>query len=217
MVSGVIIIVLTVLFPYFRPQDEFGAGGRQHGANPVVDGPWVWSVAPERGKAAALCTSACVAHASKPRRSRSLAHTLDGHGTAPLLSPSTGAVSGRGAEALAGPDHPGPAVCRRPGAMVRRPPPPPLAANAPVARRQQLLAGPTLLLPDPPHPSCRAEALDRFAVINVQYQHLLDALRPMLRQFAAYPRSVNQVRACMRACLRGACLRACSVCLCISW
>lgn len=54
-------------------------------------------------------------------------------------------------------------------------------------------------------------------MINVQYQHLLDALRPMLRQFAAYPRSVNQVRACMRACLRGACLRACSVCLCISW
>jgi len=35
--------------------------------------------------------------------------------------------------------------------------------------------------------------LDRFAVINVQYQHLQDALRPMLRQFAAYPRSVNQV------------------------
>ena len=136
MVSGVIIIVLTVLFPYFRPQDEFSAGGRQHGANPVVDGPWVWSVAPERGKAAALCTSACVAHASKPRRSRSLAHTLDGHGTAPLLSPSTGAVSGRGAEALAGPDHTGPAVCRRPGAMVRRLPSPPPAAAPPVARRQ---------------------------------------------------------------------------------
>jgi hypothetical protein len=29
----------------------------------------------------------------------------------------------------------------------------------------------------------------------VQYQHLLDALRPLLRQFAAYPRSVNQVGA----------------------
>lgn len=40
---------------------------------------------------------------------------------------------------------------------------------------------------------CRPDVLDRFAVINVQYQHLLDALRPLLRQFAAYPRSVNQV------------------------
>ncbi|KAL4859748.1 Mediator of RNA polymerase II transcription subunit 8 [Chlorella vulgaris] len=41
----------------------------------------------------------------------------------------------------------------------------------------------------------RSDALDRFAVINVQYQHLLDALRPLLRQFAAYPRSVNQTNA----------------------
>ena len=32
-------------------------------------------------------------------------------------------------------------------------------------------------------------------MINVQYQHLVDALRPLLRQFAAYPRSVNQVGA----------------------
>ncbi|EFN57634.1 hypothetical protein CHLNCDRAFT_142742 [Chlorella variabilis] len=39
------------------------------------------------------------------------------------------------------------------------------------------------------------DVLDRFAVINVQYQHLLDALRPLLRQFAAYPRSVNQTNA----------------------
>lgn len=54
-----------------------------------------------------------------------------------------------------------------------------------------------LTCPLPPSlpPSLRAEALDRFAVINVQYQHLADALRPLLRQFAAYPRSVNQVRA----------------------
>ncbi|PRW59040.1 mediator of RNA polymerase II transcription subunit 8-like [Chlorella sorokiniana] len=40
-----------------------------------------------------------------------------------------------------------------------------------------------------------SDALDRFAVINVQYQHLVDALRPLLRQFAAYPRSVNQTNA----------------------
>lgn len=41
----------------------------------------------------------------------------------------------------------------------------------------------------------RTDTLDRYAVINVQYQHLQDALRPLLRQFAAYPRSVNQVGA----------------------
>ncbi|KAL4448050.1 hypothetical protein ABPG75_005269 [Micractinium tetrahymenae] len=40
-----------------------------------------------------------------------------------------------------------------------------------------------------------SDTLDRFTVINVQYQHLQDALRPLLRQFAAYPRSVNQSNA----------------------
>lgn len=29
-------------------------------------------------------------------------------------------------------------------------------------------------------------------MVNVQHQHLQDALRPLLRQFAAAPRSVNQ-------------------------
>lgn len=32
-------------------------------------------------------------------------------------------------------------------------------------------------------------------MVNVQYAHLADALRPTLRAFAAYPRSVNQVGA----------------------
>ncbi len=60
----------------------------------------------------------------------------------------------------------------------------------------------------------RSEALDRFAVINVQYQHLVDALRPLLRQFAAYPRSVNQARWLLGGTMHGrtmhACLAACA-------
>lgn len=71
----------------------------------------------------------------------------------------------------------------------------PTAAALPLPAPLLQLTPPGGLLSTAPVPrQCRSEALDRFAVINVQYQHLVDALRPLLRQFAAYPRSVNQVR-----------------------
>jgi hypothetical protein len=41
----------------------------------------------------------------------------------------------------------------------------------------------------------RSDILDRFAVMNVQLQHLFDQLRPLLRHYAARPRAVNQTNA----------------------
>ena len=37
--------------------------------------------------------------------------------------------------------------------------------------------------------------MDKFAVLNIQLQHLSAQLRPLLQHYAAYPRSVNQTNA----------------------
>lgn len=39
------------------------------------------------------------------------------------------------------------------------------------------------------------DALDKFAVVNVQYQNLVEQLRPMLKLWAVHPKSVNQQNA----------------------
>ena len=49
--------------------------------------------------------------------------------------------------------------------------------------------------PPHPHPHPRSDALDKFAVINIQLQHLSTQLRPLLRHYAVHPRSVNQTNA----------------------
>lgn len=47
----------------------------------------------------------------------------------------------------------------------------------------------------PPLCAPRSDALDKFAVLNIQVQHLSAQLRPLLQHYSAYPRSVNQTNA----------------------
>lgn len=50
--------------------------------------------------------------------------------------------------------------------------------------------------PPPSFPSrCRSDALDKFAVLNVQLQHMETQLRPLLQHYVVHPRSVNQTNA----------------------
>ena len=41
----------------------------------------------------------------------------------------------------------------------------------------------------------RSDALDKFAVLNIQLQHLSAQLRPLLQHYAIHPKSVNQTNA----------------------
>lgn len=42
---------------------------------------------------------------------------------------------------------------------------------------------------------CRSDALERYGVLNVQWQQLEEELRPLLKHYVAHPISVNQSNA----------------------